>query len=695
MSKLQTRNAFSNTSLQDTDLFWIEVDLGDGTFESQKITGLQLKTILSQDPLVNDVVYIDQNTPTTGGVVFSPNTPLTQDVLYVSTSNGSTWIYDGSAYVTYTLPTTATTPFYLSGTTIDAGGNKTTSIKRTGDIVVGTDTLNSIVSSSTGLAHTSNGFSQVYSTTYSNSEYPIIRQTRRRGTQASSTPAQNGDILGTHSFNSNGDSASISVKATETHGLTTRGSEIILSNCANGTASQVENLKIQQDGKVKISNAYTLPSTAPTSGQVLGYSSAGVSDWIIPSTGGVWGISNSSGIYTYYTTLTLAMASAVSGNTIELFTDVVESTSTQVTLKNGVDINFNGHSYTLASSGTASCFYVNYAGRNRFYNGKIIRSGGTASNSNSVCILVDAVASSYGYLDFFGVEVYSSFGVGISGVNNTIPYINGATIRTFSHGAYYNTGVVADKCTISTFGGGHGIYISRISNSYVETSAGGHGIVFPYSGRASNCYSYVYGSGSGYAIWCQSGAIVTNCTAISTRNAAIYNFAAESYNCYAYSTAGAGFECGSNAGGNVYNSTSISTAGSSIQYAGIISGCYVTSTAGRAVEGINGGVTSNVYNSTCITSSAGTCYHVNDFINNSVKCNWNNSGGYGVLCLANNTITNNTIIVTNASANALYQASAITLKYANNCFKGSTTPVNANITQGVSNTQDSQGNILL
>lgn len=285
MSKLQTRNAFSNTSLQDSDLFWIETDLGGGTFESQKITGLQLKTILSQDPIVNDVVFIDQNTPTTVGVTFNPNTPLTQDILYLSTTNGSTWIYNGTTYVTYTMPVTSTTPFNLFGSSVDAGGNKTSAIQRSGDVYVGTTALNSIVSSTTGISHTANGFSQVFETSYSNTEYPIIRQTRRRGTQASSTPAQSGDILGTYSFNSNGDSASITVKATETHALTTRGSEIILSNCANGSASQVENLKIQQDGKVKISNAYTLPTTAPTSGQVLGYVSSGVSGWVTSAGG--------------------------------------------------------------------------------------------------------------------------------------------------------------------------------------------------------------------------------------------------------------------------------------------------------------------------------------------------------------------------------------------------------------------------
>lgn len=411
---------------------------------------------------------------------------------------------------------------------------------------------------------------------------------------------------------------------------------------------------------------------------------------------GIWGISNSSGSYTYYTTLTLAITAATSGQTIELFTDVVESTNTQVTLKDGVDINFNGHSYTLSASGTASNFYVNYAGRNRFYNGKIIRSGGTANNANSACFLVDGITASYAYLDFFGVEIYSSFGVGIASTNNnTIPYISGANIRTFGIGIYYYTGAFVNNCNISTFGGGFGVYVKTITNSYVETSGGGHAIVFPYNGRASNCYAYAYGVGSGYGIFCQSGVILTNCTAISTRNSAIYNFAASSYNCYAYSTAGAGFECGSNAGGDVYNSSAYSTANSGISYAGTINCCNITSTLSYAVEGNTFGVTSNVYNSYLYTTAQLSCRFPKDFMNNIITCTWNNAGGHGIQCLANNTITNNTIVVTNASANALNAGAAISLKYANNCFKGSTTPVNANITQLVTNTQDSQGNILL
>jgi hypothetical protein len=55
---------------------------------------------------------------------------------------------------------------------------------------------------------------------------------------------------------------------------------------------------------------------------------------IAPSGGatGIWGIANTSGIYTYYTTLTLAMAAATAGQTIEMFADVVETGAVTVTL---------------------------------------------------------------------------------------------------------------------------------------------------------------------------------------------------------------------------------------------------------------------------------------------------------------------------------------------------------------------------
>jgi len=51
--------------------------------------------------------------------------------LYIG-KDASTWVYNGSTYVTKTVP--ATSNFYISNTTTDAGNSKTVDIKRTGSI---------------------------------------------------------------------------------------------------------------------------------------------------------------------------------------------------------------------------------------------------------------------------------------------------------------------------------------------------------------------------------------------------------------------------------------------------------------------------------------------------------------------------------------------------------------------------------
>ena len=71
---------------------------------------------------------------------------------------------------------------------------------------------------------------------------------------------------------------------------------------------------------------------------------------------GVWGIANTAGVYTFYSTLTLAMAAATSGQTIEMFADVTETGAVTVTLKNEVTINGNGHSYNHTQTGTSDVF---------------------------------------------------------------------------------------------------------------------------------------------------------------------------------------------------------------------------------------------------------------------------------------------------------------------------------------------------
>ena len=82
--------------------------------------------------------------------------------------------------------------------------------------------------------------------------------------------------------------------------------------------------------------------------------------------------------------------------------------------------------------------------------------------------------------------------------------------------------------------------------------------------------------------------------------------------------------------------------------------------------------------------------------NCSVSSLWNNAAGHAYNTSYDNyVLKNNSFKVTNASANCLNATSAKTIYYAGSAFQGSTTPVNANITQGITNTHDNQGNILI
>jgi hypothetical protein len=95
--------------------------------------GSKWQRLISQQP--EATVNFDKTTPTTSGVTFTPNTPASQNYVYVSSVDNSQWTYNGSNYVTYTpAPSTA---WYSQGSTNDAGSNKTSGIYRNGNVGIG------------------------------------------------------------------------------------------------------------------------------------------------------------------------------------------------------------------------------------------------------------------------------------------------------------------------------------------------------------------------------------------------------------------------------------------------------------------------------------------------------------------------------------------------------------------------------
>lgn len=516
MSKLQTRNAFSNTSLQDTDLFWIDVDMGSGVFQSQKITGLQLKTILSQDPIVNDVVFIDKNTPTTSGVTFDPNTPTTQDILYISTTNGSTWIYNGSTYVTYTMPTTSSSNFYLSNTSTDAGSNKTASIERSGDIRVRSGSNQIALSHSVGLSVDNNGYSQIIESSYSDTLFPIFRQTRKRGTKTTQTNVQNGDTLGYIAGGATYDSVILETKATENHSTGVAGSELIVKTTPNGASTAVEVAKFTQDGKLKLGNAFSLPKVDGTSNQVLQTNGAGVVSWATPATGGLTYFTEAQNTSAPNATVNVDSLTAVGSSTNvdfaikpkgtgAILAAIPDSTATGGNKRgaNAVDLQTDR---TLASEVSSGGYSVNLGGsRNTSSGGYSVNIGGylnTSSGNYAIAGGYNNTSNSSYSVALGGSNTASNTGAVALGNSNIVSGVAGfgsgsLNINSGNYSAVFGySNSISGAFTIRAGYGNTGNGAYSITSGYNNAVSGSENGCFGSSSTVSADYAFSLGYGN-------------------------------------------------------------------------------------------------------------------------------------------------------------------------------------------------------
>jgi hypothetical protein len=182
--------------------------------------------IQSTEETPSNVCLFDTLDPNTGGTVFDPaDLEADTDTVFVSESDASTWVYNGSSYITKTYEVPDNTPFWLYGTSLDAGGNKTAMIQRNGPIFV----------NSSG----SNG-----------SRYAAYIYSRRTVSQG------NGVLIRKDS-------------------RTTSGNYLLVQGKDFSTGVEEDKFKIGHNGDVTINDAYTLPTADGTAGQVLQTDGAG------------------------------------------------------------------------------------------------------------------------------------------------------------------------------------------------------------------------------------------------------------------------------------------------------------------------------------------------------------------------------------------------------------------------------------
>jgi hypothetical protein len=377
---------------------------------------------------------------------------------------------------------------------------------------------------------------------------------------------------------------------------------------------------------------------------------------------GVFGIANTSGVYTFYATLTLAMAAATAGQTIEMFADVTESSVTAITLKNGVNINGNGHTYNYTAA-TGDTFIDNGVAVICTINNLNI----SRTNYTSGSVYVQSSSSSD--TDWNGSKINITAGSGIA--LNILGKLRNIWVKVTGNGTAISSAYTSN---------------AQFYNCYGESTGSGYGLSLRTS-RVYNCTSISVSSGA----YLDQSLVFNSILQSTSGDAVLYG---NLYNCTVISTSGKGIDRAS-----AFNSTILSTSGVAFSaQSHVYHNCVIRSSSANAV---NGGA--DVYNSSIYTDTASISSGLGAIANYygcSLRTNWNNASGHLLTSSLSGTISyeivNCFMQVANASAYIMTSANASNVKYANNTYKGSTTPINtAVVTQTIVNTQDNQGNILL
>lgn len=390
------------------------------------------------------------------------------------------------------------------------------------------------------------------------------------------------------------------------------------------------------------------------------------------STFGVFGISNSSGEYTYYATIQLALAAASSGDTIEQFANVSVSTASSITLNKDITWNMNGYEYKNTS--TSSFVMLNIANNTTIdvtiNNGEFIRNTGSSNGGvlfymgNKILTKIHSNGVIYDNVEGQSVDGKAEITRGTfkSGITTG----NGFYFQGIAHNikVYSNqiNQLVNTEC--------------RIYNSYFYAS-----VDYTFLSFGAICYNTIFESPASYGVRLGTGTTteLNNCVGKGLFGA-IFMQGGSIFNCTGISTGGFGIEMGS-ASARAFNCVGISPA-----------------TNGFSISGL-----AEAYNCTALATSSYAVAIQNDgkFKNGTAKTTYNNANGHGIFIGGVPTsgggfeVIGCEIITANTSANGIDGVSGAQGKYAQNSFKGMTTAIGLVTSNLATNTTDAQGNLLL
>lgn len=388
------------------------------------------------------------------------------------------------------------------------------------------------------------------------------------------------------------------------------------------------------------------------------------------------GIANSSGVYTYYSTLFDAMSSATFGQTIEFFANTVENQT--IIIKPQITIQGNGYGITRTAGSNTNMLEIQSTGGLEYsyyiYDLKVSRGTGTFNASHSLFISSGATGKRKIYCD----------------------------------GSLFMNSVTSNSIHCQSSDGSVSIYNAKTSNS----ASASYGI-FCETVNLYNCYS------EGAATGIQNNGVNVNCVGISTNSIGLN--IREGINCVGISSGTYGIR--SFGTGILNGCTAISSANSAwlIVVNSIITNSTARSTSGYGFEG-QGGLASisnsfgyssstdgsflygQINNSTFLSDTSNGLYFLgniaNSLINNCIiESKLNNSSGNALRIHTGTTnnplIKGSTLIAGNTAANCIYASGSVGIKSALNTFVKATLPVNASVSTSTSPLIDTNGNITI
>ena len=453
------------------------------------------------------------------------------------------------------------------------------------------------------------------------------------------------------------------------HNLT--GLEVIQLLNIDSSGSTISSSGIYGENGILTATTY-YSGTTPLETIISSLSSGGVS--------GKLGISDSNGQYIFYSSYTDAISAATIGQCVEQFADIIETGNIELTLKDGVNIDGHGHTYTLDNPGSFTCFQdaslINISILN--LNVKRINGNGqTLHLSNGSTVIGDGSIFTTTFAAETSVWLNNSKGINITAYGTNTGILLGGADPSLSN-----------LIDCKGFGGNYGIRTysggGTVKDSYGEATLW-YGI-FNAGGKTYNST----GIGPVAGIYADDG---FNCIGISETGS---GFVGQGTNCTGLSTSGIGYE----GHGNNCVGKSVSGYGMYVNNAKNVYNCVGISSSSVGIRlligsSIYGGVFSSDLNYGCIITGNAEDYIISSA---SIISNWDDAVGYAILDQltgTNSKILNNTLKVFNAGANGYFTANAKTIKYSGNIFDGTANIVNADATQGIINTLDNQGNIII